>query len=226
MKRLLPALLVMMAAPAALAQTAGVAAADGVAAPAPANAASIIPPQTAPTSRPVLATDNANAINSVLVNTFPTLPPSRPCTSEDLWGYFRLEKLYEQPAGDESTDFQATPLQFLHFAADSTYRPLKLANQSRNRRAFYDRFKRKEGDPLMQYVVHEGFVYFYNDGNALDTQACFIVANDTDEFKKGRMLLMPPAPQPGEEVKHRVLRVYHNFNRPRGKKPSPEALKR
>jgi hypothetical protein len=103
----------------------------------------------------------------------------------------------------------------------SRQRPCK----TNNRRAFYDKFKRKEGDSLTQYTVYEGFVYFYNEGKIVDTQACFIVANDFGEFKKGRMLLMPPAPQEGQEVTTRLLRVYHNFNRPRGRPPHAGARK-
>jgi hypothetical protein len=188
---------------------------EASAAPAPPNPAAIMPPAlTAP------AASAAPAANpSPLSNIFPTLPPSAPCKPGDLWGYYRLEKLYEQPAGGESADFRAAPLQFFHFAANGTYRPLKLAQRMSDRKAFYESFNRKEGDPLTQYAVHEGFVYFYNEGQHIDTMACFIVANDVGEFKKGRLLLMPPAPQDGQEATARVLRVYHNFNRPRGRPP-------
>jgi hypothetical protein len=191
-------------------------AAPAAAVPAPANPAAVVPP--APANRPAPQA-------SPLSNVFPTLPPSTPCKPGDLWGFYRLEKLYEQPAGKESADFQATPMQYIHFSADSTYRPLKLATKTNNRRAFYDKFKRKEGDSLTQYTVYEGFVYFYNEGKIVDTQACFIVANDFGEFKKGRMLLMPPAPQEGQEVTTRLLRVYHNFNLPRGRPPHAGARK-
>jgi hypothetical protein len=197
-------------------------ASESVVAPAAPNPAAIMPP--AP-PKPQVQTPAAGEQSSVLSNVFPELPPSEPCKPGDLWGYYRLEKLYEQPAGKESADYQTAPLQFIHFSADSTFRPLKLAQRINNRRAFYDRFTRKEDDPMLQYTVHEGFVYFYNEGRPIDTQACFIVANDFGEFKKGRLILMPPAPQEGEQITSRLLRVYHNFNRPRGRPPHAKAAK-
>ncbi len=225
MKRLLPAIWLMAASPAVFAQTGVAVPTDGAAMPAPPNPVAIMPLQPAPAS-PATAANTPQPAASKLSNVFPELPPSRPCTHEDLWGYYGIEKLYEQPAGKESADFQAAQLQFLHFAADSTYRSVKLAGRAPSRKAFYDKFKRNEGDPLLQYVVHEGFLYFYNNGKPLETQACFIVANEQGEFKKGYLLLMPPAPQEGEVVSSRLLKVYKNFNRPRGKKPLPEALNR
>ncbi|MFW0776600.1 MAG: hypothetical protein ACN2B6_02650 [Rickettsiales bacterium] len=149
---------------------------------------------------------------------FPDLPPSRPCTQKELQRYWHLQKVYEVPQGTYTRDFTARPHQYIHFGKDTTYRMVKMEKRV-GRKAFYKQFARKAGDPLQQYVVHDkGFVYFYNEGNVIDTQACFIVAEASGDFKKGFMLLMPPAPPAGQPVTQRVLRLYEGFVKKNPKK--------
>lgn len=150
-------------------------------------------------------------------NNFPALPPSNPCKTENILGYWKLVKVYEQPQGEETKDFSITPLQFVRYSKDTTYKYVKFP-QRVDKKTYFNSFERKEGDSLQQFVVNDtGFVYFYNEGNVVDTQACFIVAQDLGEFKAGQMLMMPPAPQPGQLASKRLLKVYYNVT----PKPKP-----
>lgn len=144
---------------------------------------------------------------------FPALPPSNPCKKpEEIRGFWRLIKTYETPQGSETKDLADKPHQYLFFAKDTTYRSLKLAQRVRGRQNFYNRFKRVEGEPAFQYVVSDsGFIFFYKDSVVIDTQACFIAAQDFGEFKKGNMLLLPPAPQAAQTASTRLLKVYKWF---------------
>lgn len=161
-------------------------------APAPATAIPAIPAQTQ--------------------SSFPVLPPSAPCKPEQVHGLWRLNAVFEEPAGVMISDFTAMPFQYLHLSKDTTYRYLKAAERVNGRKVFFDKFIRREGDPLQQYVVHEkGFIYFYNAGNVVDTQACFIVASESGRFLKGSMLLMPPAPTDGKPPSVRLVKLYYNI---------------
>lgn len=178
---------------------------------APPAAALAVPVAPAPTATPSF-------------DGFPNLPPSEPCTQKAVQRYWRLQKVYEVPQGAHTRDFVAQPLQYIHFDKDATYRTLKMEKRLGGRKAFYNRFTRKAGDPLQQYVLHEkGFVYFYNEGNVIDTQACFIVAEKLGNFKKGQMLLMPPAPAAGQPVTSRLLKQYEGFVKA---KPKPKPKKK
>jgi len=140
---------------------------------------------------------------------FPALPPARPCKPRDVkkktW---KLMKIYQEPVGTEQTEFDASPWSYTQFTEDNTYKIIKPAKRL-PRAVFWREFERKEGDPLQQYLVHEkGFIYFYNSGNVVDTQACFIVTSDRGDFKKNDMLLMPPAPSDNKPPAMRMVKDY------------------
>lgn len=138
------------------------------------------------------------------VNYFPVLPPSRPCTPQDVPGLWRLGQVYENPAGSVFSDFTAYPTQYLFFSGDGTYNASKVQPAPDDNVAL-SYLSTQKPQSLQQFLVQEsGFIFFYRDGAAIDTQACFIVANQRDPFRIGQMLLMPPQGQSAT----RVVKVY------------------
>lgn len=124
----------------------------------------------------------------------PVLPPARACKAADLAGLWKLLQVYEEPSGTETAAFQEAQLQYLRFNADSTYgqylepfdkgQHLKLVNQGMVQQA----------TGLQQYVVQpDGKMFFYSDGVAVKSQACFIAEKSQNYYREGQMLLMPPS---------------------------------
>lgn len=140
---------------------------------------------------------------------FPELPPSRPCTKQNLIGVWQLYQLYENPTGSETTNFAAQPYQFLLFDLDDTYKETR-SSIAVNAAAGIAGIKNLQLDTLQQYLVNDtGIIYFYKDSIATDNLACFIVANPTGQFMPGQMLLMPPIGQSTS----RVARVYRQLTK-------------
>lgn len=185
-------------------QSYSVLAQEALPAPAPAPAADILPVPTQ--------------------TAFPALPPARPCKLDDVQNkIWKLLKIYQSPYGAEAVEFDAAPWVYIGFGGPGDYNGLyKIVKPTRRypAREFWPLFTPNEGDPLQQYVVHDkGFIYFYNSGNVVDTQACFIVANDSGPFKQGQMLMMPPAPADGAKPSVRLVKQYQDISpKPRGRK--------
>ena len=155
-------------------------------APAPAQPAYVPPPATA----------------------FPQLPPSRACATQDLPGIWKLHRVYEAPLGTEMTAFLANPVQYILFDANSTYSKYN-AGQTEIPPASIRGEITQHTSGLQQYVVDaSGFVFFYQDGKAIDTQACFIVANPLGQFQAGQLLMMPPE----GTIQGRLVKVYVRIN--------------
>lgn len=150
---------------------------------------------------PVAATPAAAATNPAFAaqppaDSFPTLPPSRPCARQDIDGLWRLNNVYESPQGVESSTFTSQPHQYLLFLRDDTYRTYRTSWPEKSDAVVMRQLELEEPDHLEQFVVGEnGLVYFYRDSVAIDTQVCFIVANQRAPFTVGQMLLMPPEGQ-------------------------------
>ncbi len=139
---------------------------------------------------------------------FPQLPPASACLKKDIVGLWRLTRVYETPVHSETQTFAAQPYQYMFFDWEDTYRQLKNSTAV-DEKALVEQFRTAGGD-LQQYVVNEtGFVYFYTNSVATETMACFIVANQTNEFTLGDMLLMPPAGQSAV----RMVKVYERAAR-------------
>jgi hypothetical protein len=136
---------------------------------------------------------------------FPPLPPSRPCAFSDILGDWKLSNVYEYPAGPEMHDFAARPHQYLQFYQESTYGKYSDPNARKLGPEGVRREIKKDQQGLHQFVVAEsGVIYFYNQGVAADSRACFIVANAKEPYVVGSMLLMPPAGQQSA----RLVKVY------------------
>lgn len=157
---------------------------------------------------------------SAAVSDFPSLPPSKPCTKNDILGLWQLVDVHEAPAGRELADFRAFPHQYLLFNANDTYGRINTQIVEKPE----DIIRSIEGQTppvLRQFVVDKaGFVFFYQNRVATDTQACFIVANRSGKFWPGQMLIMPPK---GQHV-GRLVSVYGKHwmpnERPQPQKPS------
>lgn len=134
---------------------------------------------------------------------FPALPPSRTCTPADVPGVWRMANVYESPVGLEVSAFRTNPVQYIWFRPDTIY--YKFAGQKNLPLPTIGGIMKKGAKGTQQYVVNEsGIIYFYVNSAAIDTQACFIVANATGSFKVKQMLLMPPEGQ----IKGRLVKVY------------------
>jgi hypothetical protein len=123
---------------------------------------------------------------------FPELPPSRLCRQRDILGLWKMAMVFENPAATELNEYSASPFQYVLFNADSTFGIYKGSKAEDSESNVYKRLSKK-GGVLQQYVMHEsGVIYFYRDGIAFDSYACFIVADKIDPFSVGQMLFMPP----------------------------------
>jgi hypothetical protein len=140
---------------------------------------------------------------------FPQLPPSRPCARPDADGFWKLKYVFENPVSSETLSFRSQPHQYILFLRDDTYKTHKAIWADKTETTIKTQMMTETPPKLQQFVVHEsGFIYFYNDGVAVDTQACFIVANSRGEFKEGQMLLMPPEGQSPT----RLVKVYESID--------------
>lgn len=185
MKKLWAIALIFSAAP-ALAQEAVPPAADVQ--PAPATAAVAAQPSPpAPTVPEGTITLQPNSGN------FPPLPPSRPCARPDTDGLWRLKHVFEKPRGPTTSDFANNPFQYILFLRDDTYRTYKEVWGERTPQQVKNELEATPPTNVQQFVVHEsGMVFFYVDGQNIDSQACFIVANERGPYMPGQMILMPP----------------------------------
>ncbi len=153
--------------------------------PAPAPAAP--QPERAPAADAIPVTLQPNA------GDFPPLPPSRPCARPDADGLWQLKAVYENPRGPTSADFANNPYQYILFLRDDTYRTYKEIWGEKTPEQVKKALEAAPPASVQQFVVHEsGMVFFYVDGQNIDTQACFIVANQRGPYEPGEMILMPP----------------------------------
>jgi hypothetical protein len=143
---------------------------------------------------------------------FPALPPSRPCKRLDITGIWVLEKVYENPAGQEAQNFAREPFQYAFFRLTSEYRELKQPRAENSVDALWPQLTVPKTKDMQQFVVHEsGIVYFYKDSVADGAMACFIVANAQEPFQTGQMLLMPPVNADGSLPATRMVKVYRQL---------------
>lgn len=182
------------------------------AAPAPATMMPALPPVPA---IPGTASANTNVSSGMSLPmppppalippaVFPTLPPSRRCTRQDILGIWKLLQVYEQPVDGEMSAFQKSPVQYLTFDDDDTFSHYSAGRSDLSIQGLRDAVKLQKKD-LLQYVMgDQGMVYFYKNSVATDTQVCFIVANHLGNFLLGQMLMMPPEGQ----VQGRLVKVY------------------
>jgi len=134
---------------------------------------------------------------------FPALPVSDPCQPVSVMGLWRLAQLYELPEGAEKATFTTSPMQYLMFRNNTTF---ARYNAGAVELPPADAIKQMDqaGGPLLQFVVQNGMVFFYQEQKASDTQACFIVREPQGAFQRGQMLLMPPKGQ----IQGRLVKVY------------------
>ena len=143
---------------------------------------------------------------------FPKLPPSRACTMQDLAGIWKILLVYEKPVGPDMTNFVTNPVQYLLFNTDSTFGIINGHGRELPPVVIRDIGAKEQAQALLQYVVDaSGFIFFYQNKQATDTKACFIVAVQEGQFYPGQMLLMPPEGQ----SKERLLKVYSKVNEQR-----------
>lgn len=155
-------------------------------------------PQAAAPAQPAAATATG----------FPQLPQSRACTADDLPGVWKLLRVYEAPSGIEMTAFVTNPVQYILFDANSIYGKYNAGRTELPAPSIRNAIT-QHASGLQQYLVDaSGFVFFYQDKAAIDTQACFIVANPLGQFLAGQMLLMPPE----GTIQGRLVKVYARVN--------------
>lgn len=136
---------------------------------------------------------------------FPDLPPSRLCTKRDILGMWRLEMVYESPPADELNDFTYYPFQYTLFNRDSTYFWYRSEEAGSSETAILRQMQQGQPNVLEQFVMHKsGVLYLYKDGEAINSLACFIVANPVEPFREGQMLFMPPP----ERADVRMVKVF------------------
>jgi hypothetical protein len=170
-----------VATPVAAAPPAVAPAAPAVAVPQPAPQAAAPAPETAPITLQPNAGD------------FPPLPPSRPCARPDADGLWKLKDVFEKPRGPTSSDFANNPYQYILFLRDDTYRTFKEVWGEKTPDQVKKELERTPPANVQQFVVQEsGIIFFYIDGQNIDSQACFIVANQRGPYIPGEMILMPP----------------------------------
>lgn len=133
---------------------------------------------------------------------FPKLPVSNACTPQDIKGLWQLGNVFEMPAGAETASFAASRFQYVYFQDNSLYGRYNASQAMPADQVRQQITTHAAG--LMQYVVQNGFVYFYQNQALKDTQACFIVANANENFSVGQMILMPPKGQ----IQGRLVKTY------------------
>lgn len=135
---------------------------------------------------------------------FPDLPPSRHCIKDDIAGLWELRQIYEVPEGTEMQEYKRHPFQYTIFRPNDTYETY-IAPHRQRPAVVLKEIAGKKDPTLLQYVVDKsGFLFLYKNGVAADTQACFIVANRSQGFEVGQLLLMPPE----GKIKGRLVWVY------------------
>lgn len=138
---------------------------------------------------------------------FPPLPPARPCNARDLYGIWELVNVYEEPTGPASANFASIPHQYVMYKKDSIYGKYNSAT-SAVPASMIEVELDKQQRALHQYLVNEsGIIYYYNQGVAVDSMACFIVANRRGPFLVGEMILMPPKGQ----SETRLVKLYSRY---------------
>ncbi len=148
---------------------------------------------------------------------FPMLPPSRPCVTADMIGQWKLTAVHEDPPGAEASAFSTNRYQYLLFEKDSIYAKYSSATVSLPPNLVRNTLLEDSQNGLHQYVVGDGgLVYFYNQGIAVDSQVCFIVANERGDFIAGEMIMMPPKGQ----IKGRLAKVYIRYTGNNQKRPA------
>jgi hypothetical protein len=180
MKNLWLVLLALCVSP-ALAQEAAAPPAE----PVPVVTPRAVPEAPAPENIPVTLQPNSG--------NFPPLPPSRPCARPDADGLWKLKNVFEKPRGPTSADFANNPHQYILFLRNDTYRTYKEVWGEKTPEQVKSELEITPTAGTQQFVVHEsGMLFFYVDGQNIDSQACFIVANALGPYMPGDMILMPP----------------------------------
>ncbi len=155
---------------------------------------------------------------------FPELPPSRLCRKGDILGMWKLAMVFEVPAGSELDDFGLYPYQYMLFNDDNTFRMYKSAREELSDAGVLREMKNASSKVLEQFVVHEsGVLYLYKDGVAVDSLACFVVADPLNPFAEGQILFMPPP----EEATIRMVKAYNQvYSAPQKKKKKKRRRRR
>lgn len=155
-----------------------------------------------PQSNPTLPVQG----NQGYTMTFPELPPSRLCKKRDVLGMWKLSMVFETPAGTQVEDFGTYPYQYVLFNDTSIYQMYKSARDENSEPEVLRYLQSSNSKVLEQFVVDDnGVIFFYKDGVAVDSMACFIVANPLDPFTEGQMLFMPPP----ERATMRMVKAYN-----------------
>ncbi|MGE0754943.1 MAG: hypothetical protein AB7L92_07250 [Alphaproteobacteria bacterium] len=144
---------------------------------------------------------------------FPELPPSRVCKKKDVLGMWKLSMVFESPPGIQLDDFGEYPYQYVVFYDNSITRMQKSAREEKSEAAILRDMQINTSKVLEQFVVDKsGVIYFYKDGVAVDSLACFIVADPVAPFVPGQMLFMPPP----EKADVPMVKVYEKvYNAPK-----------
>jgi hypothetical protein len=138
---------------------------------------------------------------------FPALPASRPCEAKDLRGLLQLAAVYEDPAGAETANFQASPYQYMLFRKNNLFSRVNLDADNILPKMIAEKAV-KNSSGLMQFLLQDnGFMYLYQNSVAVEVHACFIVDEEKTPFKAGQMLLMPPKGQ----IQGRLAKVYNRI---------------
>src|SRR5690606_25071656 len=110
--------------------------------------------------------------------------------------------------------FRSNRYQYIMFNKDNTYGKYASATVSLPA-AMVGAEISKQQQGLQQYLINEtGIAYFYNQGIAVDSMACFIVANPRGPYAIGQMILMPPKGQ----SKTRLVKLYSRYGQDDSKK--------
>ena len=138
------------------------------------------------------------------VGMIPALPPSEICAKWKILGTWKLLMVYESPPGRELERYVTEPLQYYVFMGDDRYGEytggLNALTPEEIRNFILNNQKTAH-----QFVVNSGSVFFYKDGVAVDSLACFMVAETLKPFTFGQMLLMPPQ---HSAASGRMVKVY------------------
>lgn len=141
---------------------------------------------------------------------FPALPPSRICTPKDVLGVWKMAQVYQEPAGKARQDFIDNPFHYVRFDKNSMFGEYENSKMEQGG-AVLKRLGNSMVNDQQQYLVHDsGIMFLYQNGASTGSMACFIVTDPHGEFKKGQMLLMPPAPTDGKPPAMRLVKVYEH----------------
>lgn len=125
------------------------------------------------------------------------------CKLSDITGLWRMENLYELPAGEESKKFKDTPERYLELAATAAYRGVSGAQKFGNYKDLKTAMEQAMGADNWQYVLDDKGVLYVYKNRAISTMFyCGIAMENRGGYNTGDMILTPTTPGGAQIYRH------------------------